>query len=233
MRCFLIFVPCYWRNSFLFLWAIVPDLDSLKISAIYFFLKSCAVNKNWLFLPFLLSEWIPPQVHPDWKRCWTQVNIATPWPQYWPDGRSGALKFWRHWFWWHATTTAFVPVPTCFEQHWFPLFYRHGISYMTRVSLLPSFTSLDSRERHLTDCSMLWFLPVTQCAGDTGGGPWSLLPDGMLGLLLCYLGSQMTIKWLCLIFGNAPMPYSRILKKSVYDCEAIALSSARENLVPG
>jgi hypothetical protein len=26
------------------------------------------------------------------------------------------------------------------------------------------------------------------------GRPWSLPPDGMLGLLLCYLGSQMTIK---------------------------------------
>ncbi len=30
------------------------------------------------------------------------------------------------------------------------------------------------------------------------GRPWSLPPDGMLGLLLCYLGSQMTMKWLCL-----------------------------------
>ncbi len=28
------------------------------------------------------------------------------------------------------------------------------------------------------------------------GRPWLLPPDGMLGLLLCYLGSQMTIKWL-------------------------------------
>jgi hypothetical protein len=35
----------------------------------------------------------------------------------------------------------------------------------------------------------------------------------MLGLLLCYLGSQMTIKWLCLIFGITPTPCSRILKK--------------------
>ena len=35
----------------------------------------------------------------------------------------------------------------------------------------------------------------------------------MLGLLLCYLGSQMTIKWLCLIFGITPSPCSRILKK--------------------
>ena len=45
------------------------------------------------------------------------------------------------------------------------------------------------------------------------GRPWSLPPDGMLGLLLCYLGSQMTIKWLCLIFGITPTSCSRILKK--------------------
>ena len=96
--------------------------------------------------------------------------IATPWLQYRPDGRYGALKFWRHWFWWHATTIASVSVPTCFGQHWVPLFSRHGVNYMTRVTLLPSFTSLDWRERHLPACSMLWFLPVTQCAGDAGGG---------------------------------------------------------------
>jgi len=52
---------------FLFLWAIVPDL-ALKISARFVFLKSCAVNKNWLFLSFLFSVWIPPHVLPDWKR---------------------------------------------------------------------------------------------------------------------------------------------------------------------
>ena len=45
------------------------------------------------------------------------------------------------------------------------------------------------------------------------GRQWLLLPDGMLGLLLCYLGSQMTIKWLCLIFGITPSPCSRILKR--------------------
>jgi hypothetical protein len=35
---------------------IVPDLDSS------FFFLSCAVNKKRLFLHFLFSEWIPPQV---------------------------------------------------------------------------------------------------------------------------------------------------------------------------
>jgi len=36
--------------------------------------------------------------------------------------------------------------------------------------------------------------------------------DGHLGLLLCYLGSQMNLKWLCLIFGITPSACSRILK---------------------
>jgi hypothetical protein len=47
------------------------------------------------------------------------------------------------------------------------------------------------------------------------GRPWLLPPDGMLGLLLCYLGNQMSIKWLCLIFGIAPSPCSLILKKNL------------------
>ncbi len=45
------------------------------------------------------------------------------------------------------------------------------------------------------------------------GRPWLLPPNGMLRLLLCCLGSQMTIKWLCLIFGITPLPCSCILKK--------------------
>ena len=43
--------------------------------------------------------------------------------------------------------------------------------------------------------------------------PWSLSPNGMLGLLLCYLGSQMPMKWLCLIFGIPPTPCTFILKR--------------------
>jgi hypothetical protein len=45
------------------------------------------------------------------------------------------------------------------------------------------------------------------------GRPWALLPYGMLGLLLCYLGSQMSNKWLCRIFGITPLPCSCILKR--------------------
>jgi len=45
------------------------------------------------------------------------------------------------------------------------------------------------------------------------GRPWSLPPDGMLGLLMCYLGSQMSNKWLWLIFGITPSLCSRILRR--------------------
>jgi len=48
---------------FLFLWVIVPDLASLKISARFVFLKSCAVNKKKKFSAFsFFSVWIPLQV---------------------------------------------------------------------------------------------------------------------------------------------------------------------------
>jgi hypothetical protein len=36
-----------------------------------------------------------------------------------------------------------------------------------------------------------------------------------VGAFLCYLGSQMTIKWLCLIFGITSLPCSRILKNNL------------------
>jgi hypothetical protein len=48
------------------------------------------------------------------------------------------------------------------------------------------------------------------------GGAWSLPPDGMLGLLLCYLGSQMTMKWLCLIFASPPHP-ALVFKKEFFE----------------
>jgi hypothetical protein len=38
----------------------------------------------------------------------------------------------------------------------------------------------------------------------------------MLGLLLCYLGSQMKMKWMCLIFGITPTPCSCILKRILH-----------------
>ena len=45
------------------------------------------------------------------------------------------------------------------------------------------------------------------------GRPTLLPTDGMLGLLLFYLGSTMTTKYLCLLFGITPSCCSRILKK--------------------
>ena len=84
---------------------------------------------------------------------------------------------------------------------------------MTRVTLL-SFLHVTGLTREAFD-SLLYVVipPGHTMRRRRRGRPWSLPPDGMLGLLLCYLGSQMTMKWLCLIFGITPTPCSRILKK--------------------
>ena len=55
------------------------------------------------------------------------------------------------------------------------------------------------------------FPPGHQLRRRRRGRPWSLPLDGHLGVLLCYLGSQMNLKWLCLIFGITPSACSRIL----------------------
>jgi len=49
------------RNSFL---VFVSDRSRSGLAENLVFLKSCAVNKNRLFLPFLSSVGIPPQVSP-------------------------------------------------------------------------------------------------------------------------------------------------------------------------
>jgi hypothetical protein len=67
------------------------------------------------------------------------------------------------------------------------------------------------------------------------GRPRSLPPEGMLGLLLCYLGSQMSNKWLCLIFGITPSPCSPILKMILWMTVkrlAVAIPSACESEGP-
>jgi hypothetical protein len=54
----------------------------------------------------------------------------------------------------------------------------------------------------------------------------------MLGLLLCYLGSQVTIKVALFDFLNNPLtllPYSQ--QNSLYDSEEVAVSSARKHSV--
>jgi hypothetical protein len=43
------------------------------------------------------------------------------------------------------------------------------------------------------------------------GRPWSLRPEGCLGLLLFYLGSTMNHKHLCMIFGIVPGVCSKVV----------------------
>jgi hypothetical protein len=45
------------------------------------------------------------------------------------------------------------------------------------------------------------------------GRPYSLPPDGYLGLFLFYLGSTMSYKYLCMLFGITPSVCSRIIHK--------------------
>ena len=106
-------------------------------------------------------------------------------------------------------------------------------SYLLRAALVPP--SLSPWRKLYDEGDLLSFLHVTGLTREAfdhllyvvippghtmwrkrRGRPWLLLPDGMLGLLLCYLGSQMTIKWLCLIFGITPSPCSRILRKILH-----------------
>ena len=120
------------RNSF-----VVFPVDSLKISVRF---------ENWLFLPFIFSEWSPPQVLPDWKRgrcCWTSGKYRNAMAAVLTRRQKWSIKVLMALVLMAATPTASVSVPTCFGQHLFPLFSHHGVKYMTRVTLLLSFTSLD------------------------------------------------------------------------------------------
>jgi hypothetical protein len=107
----------------------------------------------------------------------------------------------------------------------------HVHSYLLQAALVPTSHSM----RHkLYDEGVSWFFlhitGLTQEAFDSllyvvippghtmcrrcRGRPWLLPPDGVLGFLLCYLGSQMTIKWFCLIFGITPHPALVFSKKN-------------------
>ncbi len=102
-------------------------------------------------------------------------------------------------------------------------------TYLLRASLLPhhrspwqklynagnesSFLHITGSTQEVFDALLHVIIPpghVICCP--QRGRPWSLPPNEMLNLLLCYLGSQMSNKWLCLIFGITPLPCSRILK---------------------
>jgi hypothetical protein len=80
---------------------------------------------------------------------------------------------------------------------------------------LPSFLHVTGLTRETFDHLLYVVIPPGHMIRrQRRGRLWSLPPDGMLlGLLLCYLGSQMTMKWLCLIFGITPTPCSCILKR--------------------
>jgi len=81
-------------------------------------------------------------------------------------------------------------------------------SYLLRAALVPPSLSPwrklydegdSSSFLHVTGLTREAFDSLLYVVIPTGrrrcrGRPWSLPPDGMLGLLLCYLGSQMTMK---------------------------------------
>ncbi len=102
-----------------------------------------------------------------------------------------------------------------------------------RVTLLPSFTSLDWRERHSTASSMLWFLLVTACAGNAGGGRGRFHRMGCWGFYFVIWVARWQSSGFVWFLGSPPCPALVFKKNSSYDGEAIALSSARENKVPG
>ncbi len=65
------------------------------------------------------------------------------------------------------------------------------------------------------------------------GRPWSLPTDGMLGLLLCYLCSQMSNKWPCLILGIYSIAFLKHPENDFTDdSEAVAIPSACASKVP-
>jgi hypothetical protein len=109
--------------------------------------------------------------------------------------------------------------------------YYNGIrecSYLTRSAILPPYLA---PWRHLMDngdpSSFLLMTGLTQEAFNilldiikppghhalrkAKGRKWSLPPDAQLGLLLFYVGSTMSVKHLCLLFGITPSVCSRIL----------------------
>ncbi len=162
-----------------------------------FLLKVVALNNNRIFLPFLSFEWIPPQVLPNRKMgmCfWSTGKHCTAMAAILPRLQKWTIK----------VLTALV-LMACYHKS---LRIR---SYLHWAALVPPFLL---PWRKLYDegdsSSFLHITGLTQVAFDSllyvvippshsmrrrrRGRLWSLPPDGMLGLLLCYLGSQMTIK---------------------------------------
>ena len=160
-------------------------------------LKVVAINKNRNFLSFLSSDRIPPQVVPDrtMGRC------------FWSTGKhliAMAVILTRRQKWTIKVLMALV-LMACYHNS------LHIRSYLLWAALVPlsllpwrklydegdssSFLHATGLMREAFN-SLLYIVipPGHSMRRRRRGRPWSLPPDGMLGLLLCYLGSQMTIK---------------------------------------
>ncbi len=130
---------------FLFLLAIVPNLDSLKIGSRFVFLQSgCRKKKN--FSVFSFSERVPPQVDPErtMGKCFTSTGMHL---------IAMAAILTRRQKWTIKVLMALV-LMACYHNSLcvrsyllraalVPPLSCHGINYMMRVTLLPSFMSLD------------------------------------------------------------------------------------------
>ncbi len=173
-------------------------------------------QKNRIFLSFLFSERVPLQVDPDrtMGKCFASTGIHL-------IAMAAILTRWQKWT---IKVLMALVLMACYHNS------LRVCSYLLRAVLVPpsllpwrklydegdssSFLHISGLMQEAFNSLLYVVIPSghsmhRQCRGR----PWSLPPDGMLGLLLCYLGSQLTIKWLCLIFGITPLPCSCILKK--------------------
>ncbi len=177
-----------------------------------------AVKKTRTFLSFLFSERVPPQVDPDWTmgKCFASTGIHL-------IAMAAILTRWQKWT---IKVLMAQVLMACYHNS------LRVHSYLLRAALVPP--SLSPWRKLYDEGDSSSFLHVTGLTREAfnnllyvvippghsmrrqrRGRTWSLPPDGMLGLLLCYLGSQMKIKWLCLIFGITPLPCSLFLKKNL------------------
>ncbi len=83
-----------------------------------------------------------------------------------------------------------------------------------------------SRERPSTLFSILWFRLVTACANNAGGGHGCSHRTGCWAFCFVIWVARWALGGFVWFFGITPSPCPRILKKSLYDCEEVAFSSA-------
>jgi hypothetical protein len=153
--------------------------------------------KKRIFLSFLFSERVPLQVDPDQTmgKCFTSTGIHL-------IAMAAILTRWQK-----RTIKALMALVlmACYHNS---LRVRSYLLWAALVppSLLPWRKLYDEGDSssflHATGLmreafnSLLYIVipPGHSMHQQCRGRPWSLPPNGMLGLLLCYLGSQMTIK---------------------------------------